>query len=133
MGVVLVEGAGGEGSLEGVAEVDVVAGAALRAFEKGGAARVVRVHAYVETVGAGAFEGHVFGEVGAMDQYAAVAAVDDEGLAGVVVEAEEIGLQQVDFASFAEGGAAAFAAAGGQKQLRKNNRYELSQFQLSTF
>ena len=122
MGVVLVEGAGGEGALEGVAEEEVVAGAAFGTFEVGRAARVVGRHADVSAMGACAVEGHVFRKVGAMDQYAAVAAVDDEGLARVVVEADEVRLLQVEGAAFAEGCATDVAAAGGQKQQREDDR-----------
>ena len=126
MGVVLVEGAGGEGALEGIPEEEVVAGAAFGTFEVGRAARVVGRHADVSAMGACAVEGHVFRKVGAMDQYAAVAAVDDEGLARVVVEADEVGLLQVEGAAFAEGRAADVAATGGQKQQREDDRYEPS-------
>ena len=107
---------------EGVAEVDVVARGALRTFEVGGAVRVVGIHAYVETMGASAFEGHVFAEAGAVDQDAEVAAVDDERLARVIVEAEEIGLLQVEGAAFAVGGAATVAAAGGKEQYEKEQK-----------
>ena len=116
MGVVLVEGTGGEGALEGVAEEEVVAGAAFGTFEVSRAARVVGCHADVAAMGACTVECHVFRQVGAMDQYAAVAAVDDEGLARVVVEADEVGLLQVEGAAFTEGRAAYIVAAGSQQQ-----------------
>lgn len=77
--------------------------------------RVVGVHSYVEAMGTSAFKRHIFRNICAMHQYAAVAAVDDQRLAGIIVQTQEIRLQQIQFSSFAERCAAAVAAAGSEE------------------
>ena len=86
--------------------------------------RVVRVHAYIEAMGTSALKRHIFRNICAMHQYTAVAAVDDQRLPRVIVQTQEIGLQKVQFSSFAERCAAAVAAAGSEEKQKGKSKKE---------